>query len=391
MRSLLDSSVYHVFGAEQLRTSCHPVEGGVHQWRGDHLALSTRGPEWAGAALPVAWPDLLPDKRNLLIQVFVSGEAELAGLSFGPYRDFLTQVSASPKLVHCLQLELDRDAGYWTFRVDGLLQPRAWWDSGIGGIEDIFNGSLTLKAKKLREVVFHGLTIRAFESPCRVSVVMTCHRFVQRLRVTLRNWCWQDVLSGAIEVLVVNPESPDGLHEHLAAVSAACPHLRLREIVVPATMARNKGAMINRAVQAARGEWIWLTDSDCLFDRNAAATALFWIQNRPRRLLYCERKFLSHENTQALLAGAVDGCEGFAQLSGEPMHCEAEPYGYTQIVPKVALTRWPYREDLNHYADSDLTFLERCRRNQVRPVKIEGLYCLHMAHPFAWHGTSVFL
>jgi hypothetical protein len=391
MSPTFDLAPYHVFGEQGLRDSCTAAEGGVYQWRGEQLALSSAGHEWAAAAIHAPWPDLLPGSRNLLIQLFATGEAELAGLSFGPFRDFLTPLSNSPKLTHCLQLELDRSAGFWTFRVDGVLQSRQWWDTAIGGVEDIFNGPLTLKAKRPREVMFHTLTLRAFEGPSRLSVVMTCHRFLQRLRVTLRNWCLQDVPTGMIEVFVVNPESPDGLHEHLAAVSTAFPHVRFRQIVVPASMARNKGSMINRAVRAARGEWIWLTDSDCLFDKNAAATALTWTQSRPRRLLFCERRFLSHENTQALLAGSLDSSADFRRLTAESMMAEAAPYGYTQIVPRVALMRWPYREDLNHYADSDLTFLEKCRRNQVKPVRIDGLTCLHLAHPFAWYGTAVFL
>ena len=60
MPALADSLVYHVFGAPELRDSCYPAEGGIHQWRGDHLALSTRGPEWAAAVIPQPGPNWSP-------------------------------------------------------------------------------------------------------------------------------------------------------------------------------------------------------------------------------------------------------------------------------------------------------------------------------------------
>lgn len=54
-----------------------------------------------------------------LIQAFVSGEAEFAGLSFGPFRDFLTRLSGPPKVTHCLQLQkhdVHAASGKWNCR-----------------------------------------------------------------------------------------------------------------------------------------------------------------------------------------------------------------------------------------------------------------------------------
>jgi hypothetical protein len=378
------------FGAQELRDSWSSIEGGVVNWQGDRMTLSSSGPEWAAAELQTSWPEL-SDSRNLLLQAYCEGAAELAGLSFGPFRDFLAPLTASPNVIRCLQLELDRDVGLWTFRVDGQLQLRQWWDRDVTGIEDFFTGKLSVKARRPKEVRFHGLSIRAFDSPCRLTVVTTCHRFLQRLRITLRNWCRQNIPAGAIEVIVVNPESPDGLHEHLAAVSAACPHVRLREIPAPASLARNKGAMINRAIQAAQGDWIWLADSDCLFDADAAADVLKWTQSNPPGLLFCERRFLSHESTQGLLAGTLDGLADFRRLSDEPLYSQAEPIGYTQIAPRGELLRLKYREDVNNYSWTDVAFRMKCESQGLRPMRIDGLSCLHLAHPFSWHGAPIFL
>ena len=92
------------------------------------------------------------------------------------------------------------------------------------------------------------------ENSCRLSVIMTCFRFLQRLKLALRNWCHQDqdLPFGAFEVLIVNPESPDGTHEHLATVARSFPHIRVHEIAVGADLSTNKGAMINRAFEASR-------------------------------------------------------------------------------------------------------------------------------------------
>jgi hypothetical protein len=36
-------------------------------------------------------------------------------------------------------------------------------------------------------------------------------------------------------------------------------------------------------------------------------------------------------------------------------------------------------------------FVEECKRRQIVPEQVEGQFCLHLEHPFAWYGTSVFL
>jgi glycosyltransferase involved in cell wall biosynthesis len=98
---------------------------------------------------------------------------------------------------------------------------------------------------------------------------------------------------GAWEILVVNPQSPDGTSEHLAAVARSYPHVRIRKIAVSAALATNKGAMINRALDLVRGDWIWLTDADRLFSTDASATVLRRVEGQYRHLFYGCRKHLS--------------------------------------------------------------------------------------------------
>ena len=221
---------------------------------------------------------------------------------------------------------------------------------------------------------------------------MTCFRFLQRLRLVLRNWCHQDLPSNAFEVLVVNPESPDGTHEHLAIVARGFPHIRVREIAVGSDLSTNKGAMINRAFEASRGEWIWLTDADCLFSPRSAATVLKQVKGQEQHLFYGQRRRLSAEQTDALLSGRADGLHDFAELAaGANPRVENGPWGFTQIVHRRVFEQIRYSEDVNHFARTDDIFVNDCRRHRISLKQLEGLFCLHIEHPFAWHGTKYFL
>jgi hypothetical protein len=70
---------------------------------------------------------------------------------------------------------------------------------------------------------------------------------------------------------------------------------------------------------------------------------------------------------------------------------EIYPWGYTQIVHRSTLERVRYNQELNHFAHSDGMFANECKRHQILPLRLEGLFCLHLDHPFAWYGTDTFL
>jgi hypothetical protein len=379
-------------GEQEVQALWQIVEGGEWRWRHDGLRVRRNASEWLGLGWEGWSGELAMQLGNFMIEVTVSGKAEAAGLSFGPYKDFLAPLAA-PDVPRRLQLEVDVGTGCWAFRVDGQLMPRCWWDSAAGSVTDLINGKLTLKAKQVEEVVFRDLTMRLFNASCQLSVIMTCYRFLQRLRLSLRNWCCQESPSGAYELLVVNPRSPDGTHEHLAAVARSYPHVRVREIPVSAALAMNKGAMINQAAQSCRGEWVWLTDADCLFPPNSVAEALKQVAGRPQHLFYGQRRYLTATMTDALLTGRVDGLHEFDELARaqSPRAPENAPWGYTQIVHRSTFTRVRYREDLNHFAHSDGIFTQDCLRHGITPRQIEGLFCLHLDHPFSWYGTDAFL
>jgi hypothetical protein len=375
-------------GDTEAQNSWQVTEGGPWVWQQDGVQINN-GAQWSALKWE-KWRDFKsPALRSFVIEATVNGKAEAAGLSFGPFKDFLAKLdtTSGPRRV---QLEVDADVGCWAFRVDGQLMNRNWWDAKVNSVEDLLNGTLTLKAKNAESVLFQNLTLHPLLASCRLSVVMTCFRFLQRLRLALRNWCHQDLPFGAYEVLIVNPESPDGTHEHVAAVARGFPHIRVHEIAVGTNLSTNKGAMINRAFEASRGEWIWLTDADCLFAPGSAATVLQQVQGQ--HLFYGQRRRLSPAQTDALLAGRADGLRDFAELAAVAGgRVENGPWGFTQIVHRRVFEQIRYREEVNNFARTDDIFVGDCRRQQITPKQLEGLFCLHLEHPFAWDGTKYFL
>jgi hypothetical protein len=369
-----------------------PAAGAVYggRWSPDDdggVGLIGDGGEWASLELDAP----LRAHRGFVVEVTVSGEADAAGLSFGPYMDLLTRVDGPPRR---LRVEVDPDWDTWSLHVDGRLAPRAWWDERITSAAVLREGCLTLKARLPGEVRFTDLVLRELERPCRLSVVLTCSRFLQRLRLALRTWCAQELPTGSLELLVVNPESPDGTAEHLAATARAWQNVRVREVRVGADLATNKGTMINRGLELASGAWVWIADADCLFPPWTAREALQSAETAPHNLHYLRRRHLTPELTDALLAGRLDPVHDFDRLAAATAIAPTEsrhPWGYTQLLPREALAELRYREDVNHFAHTDEVLIEDCRRMGYRPRELTGLLCLHLDHPFAWEGTAGFL
>jgi len=367
-------------------------EGRGWAWGADGMRFDHSGEEWSAVAWAALGSSQLSALKNCTIELSVYGNADAAGFSFGPYKDFLVPVNPESG-ARKLQLEVDCEARRWAFRCNGELMHRQWWDSGIKTFDDLLAGSFTLKARRPRKVLFHDFAIRLFETSCQLSIIITCHRFGHRLRVSLRNWCNQTMASGAFEVLVVNPGSPDGVHELMAAVANSHPHVRVREVSVPGSIANNKGAMINRAVEKSSSPWIWLTDADCLFPLDAAQEVLGRIKGSTNRVFFGQRRYLSSSGTDALISGRIDGVSQFSALLPDAAARAPEnlPWGYTQIAHRSVFERVKYSESQNHFAHSDGSFIEDCRRRGISTQQLQGLYCLHLDHPFAWFGTNIFL
>ncbi len=367
------------------------LEGnGSWRRRAGEVLLAGPGADWHALALPGAAREALRTGDEVAIEAAIAGSATFAGLSFGPYVDFLAPLPAR-SWARWLSLELHAGRDTWTFRVDGRLTTPQWDDTP--GARRMLDGVPCLKALGPAETAFTGITVRRFPARCQLSVVLICHRFLQRLRVALHAWCRQDAPAGSFEVIVVNPASPDGTAEHLAAVAASFPDVRIRELFVDAPA--HKPVLINQAVRASAGEWVWLTDADCLFPSTAVRLVLGELDRGltgQQRLLFGGRRHLRRADTDALLAMALDGVGDFAALASRADAAAPEhyPWGYTQIVPRQLLLDIPYREDMQHFAHSDGAFVDACRRRGVEPSPVSGLYCLHLGHQFAWFGTEAY-
>jgi hypothetical protein len=93
-------------------------EGGEWAWQSDGVTVRSDGAEWSAFGWQRCRAATLTALQNFIVEVTISGKAEAAGLSFGPYKDFLTGLDPNSGARH-LQLEVDVGAGYWAFRVDG--------------------------------------------------------------------------------------------------------------------------------------------------------------------------------------------------------------------------------------------------------------------------------
>jgi hypothetical protein len=320
---------------------------------------------------------------NVAIDVSVHGNAAAAGLSFGDYKDLLAPLDGE----RFVQLEIDWHARRWAFQGDARIGARQWWNTKIKSVEDLLDQPLFFKAHYPRGVVFRNLYVRQFESSCRLSVVITCHRFARRLRLCLNSWCHQTVPSGALEIIVVNPGSPDEAHEVVLAAAREYPHVRIKELTTSAAFFRNKGRLINQGVAASCGEWIWLTDADCLFPPDAAAMALTKADS-PTSLFYCERRHLTDAATRGLLAQRNGADLDFPELLRQTRpDSNVVPWGYCQLAHRSVFERIRYREDVDSFSNSDIVFVETCAANGVLATPFDGLTCLHLVHPWAWQGT----
>lgn len=371
------------------RGAWHATEGGPWEWQPEGPALDA-GADWRALRWDDLGPEALGDLGGFAVEVTVRGRAAAAGLSLGPYKDFLAPLDGPAVR---LRLEVCPDAGTWRFTVDGRPSPRAWWDRSVTGVADLLDGNLFLKAHRAGCVRFSDLQIRALTATTRLAVVVTCHRFLQRLRVSLRNWCLQDLPPGSLEVLVAHSGTPEGTGEYVATVARAFPAVRVAAVPVPPGLARNKGAMTNRAVEQSTADWVWLTDADCVFPPGSVDRVLAEIAASGRHLYYGRRRHLTAEATDALIAGRSDAFSDFARIAtaGATGALDEHPWGYTQIVPRDVLSRIPYPEQHDSFAYSDEEFLVACRRRRLVPRQVPGLECLHLAHPFVWYANDTYL
>ena len=229
----------------------------------------------------------------------------------------------------------------------------------------------------------------------RISVLTCCYKYLQRLRVFLRALAHQTLDRRDYEVVITNPQSPDGLAEYIEALRLAQPDLNLALADAPEQLKGNRGWMITRAFERSSGRAVMVADCDCIMPPHFLGKAVAVLEKHPDRVLGARRNFLSPETTARILCGFVDPIAHFERLRGED--CQEElgyrgVLGYCQIVTREVFERTKYRDDIESIARSDVTFVEDLWAQQrVAPLQLEDETLLHLWHPRDWAGTKTFL
>jgi glycosyltransferase involved in cell wall biosynthesis len=227
------------------------------------------------------------------------------------------------------------------------------------------------------------------------SVLTCCYKYLQRLRVCLAALARQDFPLDGFEVVVTNPQSPDGLREYLDTLKRAVPAMNLVRVDVPEARRRNRGWMIARAFECSRGATVMAADCDIVVPADFVARMLEASRSSPRSVLGVYRNLLSPETTARIVAGLVDPVARFEELAGEDRQEEGGfrgVLGYCQVVPRQAMEQTGYPEEFDHIATSDVEFVKRLGKEQgMAPAVVPGLRVLHLWHPRNWEGTEEFL
>jgi hypothetical protein len=229
-----------------------------------------------------------------------------------------------------------------------------------------------------------------------MSVLVTCHRYLKRFRFCLESLARQDLPPGALEIVVSDPESPDGLAQHLRDFSRKYPGLRVVRLPLEARYHRNRGVGINRAFDVSSGQVIVSIDGDIVFPPHLIRTLAERVREAPRFVYGIKRSFLSKAFTERVLSGEMDPFAHFEELAQSEGDGEEKPFvgvlGYCQAVSRMAFARARYPEEFDMVNQSDIDFVERLGRHaQVRPKFLEGETALHLWHPRNWMGTSELL
>ena len=149
-------------GDGQSRAHWRLVEGDGWSWEGNALCAGHCNSEWSAYQYSRCDPPTLRALKKFVVEVTVSGSGGAAGLSFGPYKDFLVELDPADGERH-LRLEVDSSSDTWVFRVDGEPAERCWWDSSVRDTADLVGGTLAFKARRPKCARFRNLSIHAFQ------------------------------------------------------------------------------------------------------------------------------------------------------------------------------------------------------------------------------------
>jgi glycosyltransferase involved in cell wall biosynthesis len=203
----------------------------------------------------------------------------------------------------------------------------------------------------------------------------------------------QQLPDGALEVVVADPGSPDGVASYLEDFAAHQTRLRVVHLPLNPRYHRNRGVGINRAFDVSSGQVVIGIDGDMVFSPTLIGDLEGQVLRDPRYVYGIRRRVVGRGNTEAILRGELDPIAKFEVLSKSESDGEENPFvgvlGYCQAVHRSAFARARYPEEFDMVNQSDIVFVERLGREAgVQPRFLEDLTALHLWHPRNWAGTQ---
>lgn len=227
----------------------------------------------------------------------------------------------------------------------------------------------------------------------RVSILVTCYRYLGRFRVCLESLARQNLPPGSLEIVVADPASPDGLGEALEHFAAQYPGIRVVQVPLDPRYHRNRGFGINRAFEASRAPVVIGIDGDLVFPPTLIGLLEESVRREPGHVYGIRRSFVGRAETERILKGDLDPFAEFDRLSRSEGDGEEQPFvgvlGYCQAVARAAFARARYPEEFDVVNQSDVVFVERLgKAADVTPRFLGEVTALHLWHPRNWNGTS---
>ncbi len=251
-----------------------------------------------------------------------------------------------------------------------------------------------MRARQIRDGLWpRRRVLSGKDHQSRVSVLVTCYRYLRRFSVCLESLARQELPPGSLEIVVADPGSPDGLAAHLEEFAARNPGIRIVHLPLDPLYHRNRGVGINRAFDESRGQVVIGIDGDLVFPSTLIRDLEEKVQQVPERVYGVRRSFVGREDTERILRGELDPFVEFDRLSRSEGDGEENPFvgvlGYCQAVHRQAFAHARYPEELDMVNQSDIAFVERLQREVgVTPRFLDDRTVLHLWHPRNWQGTT---
>jgi GT2 family glycosyltransferase len=229
--------------------------------------------------------------------------------------------------------------------------------------------------------------------PAEVSILVGCYRYLQRFRIFARSVIEQD-FEGTIELVVADPESPDGLADYLELLQRVTRKSKIRIMRVPLeeNYKKNRGYMIQKAFEQSSGNLIIGMDCDLVLPKTFITNIASALDKNGNSVLGVYRNFLGRETTEGILSGIIDPIDTFDNLLSEDCS-ESQGYrgvlGYCQALLRSSWVKCGgYPIEFNEIARSDVAFVQSLCHAGIAANFLKEVRVLHLHHERDWVGLN---